>query len=91
MKSQYKYTWGEPVVTTPSIPSPYTADFVAEVCGIYEQGGKILYLIEFIDGTSVEIEESAIRKITKNELAQYEAIEWDGQKPKGTGKIKPDK
>ena len=90
MTGQYKYTWGETVVTTAFIPSPHAADFVAGVCGIYEKEGKVLYLIEFIDGTSVEIEESSIRKITKNELDQYEAIEWDGQKPKGTGKITPD-
>ena len=56
-----RFTYGDDVTVKSSAPAEYRPGSGASVCGIYETsrpGGRVvLYLIEFGDGVSVELEE----------------------------------
>ena len=71
--SKNKFTWGDSVIVIESAPLKYNPGMPAEVCGVHtiqnetvandKEGaiGEFMYIIEFADGSDVELLERYLR------------------------------
>lgn len=65
MKMNNKYDWGDTVQVSRDAPQEQRPGAIASVCGITQSNeGVLLYLVEFSDGSSVEIPEDLIHQPT---------------------------
>jgi hypothetical protein len=73
----YKFNWGDAVKVITNAPEKYLRVEKGSVCGIYEvitkaaadsfcvPVGTVLYLVENLDGISIEISEKYLEPISK--------------------------
>jgi hypothetical protein len=59
----YKYDWGETVRVITTAPETQRPNTLCSVCGMRNAEGLLLYLVEFGDGESVEIEEDKLEVV----------------------------
>jgi hypothetical protein len=59
----YKYDWGETVRVVTTASEMHRPGTLCSVCGMREADVRLLYLVEFGDGESVEIEEDKLEAI----------------------------
>lgn len=61
MNTTYKYDWGQAVRVVTTAPKDMRPGEAGSVCGIRAMDSVRLYLVEFSDGTAVEIPEDLIK------------------------------
>lgn len=59
----FLYDWGETLRVVTTAPESFRLGQICSVCGMREHGGENLYLIEFSDGSSLEVPECYLEPV----------------------------
>jgi hypothetical protein len=62
--TNFKYDWGQEVRVTTNSPDSLRPGSAGSVCGMREFNGGRFYLVEFSDGTAIEILEEFLEPLT---------------------------
>ncbi len=68
MEDKIKFFGGDLVFVLPAPESPDISELPASVCGNREIEGKIMYLVEFSDGSTLELPDDRLVKSHGNAL-----------------------
>ncbi|MDZ4699135.1 MAG: hypothetical protein SH809_05455 [Rhodothermales bacterium] len=68
MSDKFEFHWGDTVRVRLAPEESCKTEQLASICGIREDGGLIMYLVEFSDGSTFELPEERLMKFDENSL-----------------------
>lgn len=67
MNEKFEYKWGDTVCVLPAPTASEKTVLPASVCGIREHDGQVMYLVEFSDGSTLELPEDRLVEFNEND------------------------
>lgn len=68
MSDKFEFVWGDTVRVLLAPEESCETEQLASICGIREDGGLIMYLVELSDGSTLELPEDRLVKFDGNAL-----------------------